>query len=558
MKKLIIILFFGACIFGGYAQSTCWELSGNKENTRSDFLGTADCMPIVFKTNSVERMRLLNNKSFLGIGLSDPQAALHLHLQVDARPCEFSLSNATRTLLKFTTPETGSNSNNGFSILSFATKDLLFQQHERANFSIKGVAGGLLIDTAGNIGIATDHPLAKLHIKDGNMMLSKDAPAMLGVPNSAILFSAVLSPTNSGSWGIEYLTSNENAGLNFWRNNSFNMGFNSALFLSDGGHVGIGTTDPRARLDINGSLKAQSAEILGTVSANVLNVQKINIADTLSANHLHAHSANISDLTITPEGNIGIGTSNPIQKLHIEGNTYLDGNLGVGTGNPTQKLHVVGTTYLNGNVGIGTATPQAKLDVTGDIAATGTFTINKGNVGCVSLGSATGQSLSYGTSYLGFNATRNNDLWALSGDGAHNGGGVIWSTVGGDIYFAAIPSTNGSSKTLTDAEIRNNIKLHLSNTGKLKAKEVSVTLAGWPDFVFINEYKLLPLTEVEQYIKQNNRLPHVPSAAEVEKEGVNLGEMNAILLQKIEEVTLYIIDLQKQMDEMKQMKGEKK
>ena len=71
---------------------------------------------------------------------------------------------------------------------------------------------------------------------------------------------------------------------------------------------------------------------------------------------------------------------------------------------------------------------------------------------------------------------------------------------------------------------------------------------------FEQDYNLLPLNEVEQYIKQNNRLPNVPSAAEVEEEGVNLGEMNAVLLPKVEELTLYIIDLQKQMDNLKQTK----
>ena len=71
---------------------------------------------------------------------------------------------------------------------------------------------------------------------------------------------------------------------------------------------------------------------------------------------------------------------------------------------------------------------------------------------------------------------------------------------------------------------------------------------------FEQDYNLLPLNEVEQYIKQNNRLPNVPSAAEVEEEGVNLGEMNAVLLQKVEELTLYIIDFQKQINELKQTK----
>ena len=75
--------------------------------------------------------------------------------------------------------------------------------------------------------------------------------------------------------------------------------------------------------------------------------------------------------------------------------------------------------------------------------------------------------------------------------------------------------------------------------------------------MFENDYNLLPLNEVEQYIKQNNRLPNIPSAQEIEENGLDLGEMQSKLLLKIEEMTLYILDLQKQIDELKQPKGEK-
>jgi hypothetical protein len=86
------------------------------------------------------------------------------------------------------------------------------------------------------------------------------------------------------------------------------------------------------------------------------------------------------------------------------------------------------------------------------------------------------------------------------------------------------------------------------------AKEIRVALPGtgcWPDYVFKKDYKLTPLNELEQFITQNQHLPNVPSAAEVEENGILLGEMNAILLQKVEELTLYILDLQKQITELK-------
>ena len=74
---------------------------------------------------------------------------------------------------------------------------------------------------------------------------------------------------------------------------------------------------------------------------------------------------------------------------------------------------------------------------------------------------------------------------------------------------------------------------------------------SWPDFVFGNNYKLMNLYELEQYINTNQHLPDVPAAQEVSANGIDLGEMNAILLQKVEELTLHIIELQKQIDELK-------
>ncbi len=90
--------------------------------------------------------------------------------------------------------------------------------------------------------------------------------------------------------------------------------------------------------------------------------------------------------------------------------------------------------------------------------------------------------------------------------------------------------------------------------GYVKAKEIKVTLTDWPDFVFEESYNRLSLPETEQYIKDNGHLPDVPSAQDVQENGVSLGDMNAMLLQKIEELTLHIIDLQKQIDELKQGK----
>lgn len=83
--------------------------------------------------------------------------------------------------------------------------------------------------------------------------------------------------------------------------------------------------------------------------------------------------------------------------------------------------------------------------------------------------------------------------------------------------------------------------------GSLLCEEVRIRLAtNWPDYVFAPTYKLKTLSDLEQYIQTNNHLPNVPSAADVDKKGgVDLGEMNVKLLEKIEELTLYVIEQHK-------------
>ena len=90
--------------------------------------------------------------------------------------------------------------------------------------------------------------------------------------------------------------------------------------------------------------------------------------------------------------------------------------------------------------------------------------------------------------------------------------------------------------------------------GNLKVKHLKVTLTDWPDYVFGGDHALMSLGELEAYIGEHQHLPGIPTAAEVEQEGADLGEMNRLLMEKVEELTLYIIDLQKQIDEMKSNK----
>jgi hypothetical protein len=93
----------------------------------------------------------------------------------------------------------------------------------------------------------------------------------------------------------------------------------------------------------------------------------------------------------------------------------------------------------------------------------------------------------------------------------------------------------------------------LSVDGMILAREVrvSVSQSVWADYVFDKNYKLTPLADVETYYKKNHHLPEIPSAAEVEQNGVDITDMNKLLLQKVEELTIYLVEQQKQIDALK-------
>lgn len=222
--------------------------------------------------------------------------------------------------------------------------------------------------------------------------------------------------------------------------------------------------------------------------------------------------------TLTPSGNFGLGTTSPSSRLHVNGDALIEGD-----------------TRVDGRF-----TASSRTCIGSDCQV-------------LTIGKAHTDGMNAGTAYLGFNAQASGTTWTSQSDGTDNGGAVIWANIFGDILFANIPSTNiNSSQTITEDALRSHINLRLGADGTLMAKEIKVTLTGWPDYVFDKGYNLMPLTETEQYIEANGHLPNVPSAAEVEADGMSVGEMNKVLLQKVEELTLYVIELQKQIDELKQ------
>ncbi|MCL2290276.1 MAG: hypothetical protein FWC34_06155 [Bacteroidetes bacterium] len=509
MKKIIFLLFFGAFFIGGYAQfdfqpvAVPWNTVGNTGTTNLNFLGTTDCKPLIFKTRNTERMRLSQNHSFLGIGLTDPQAPLHVHHQLDEMPCGEiiivdgngdstsvrSTSMLGRKVLQLTTPETGFANHNGFSIFSSFTKDVTLRQQEQGKFFIEGPGGGFMISPEGYIGMGTALPKQKLHIVDGNVVISKTSAKAPGSTNGSILFGAEYNSNTIPVWGIEYLSSDDPVeggyGLNFWKPHGGGQSLvNHALFLADNCNVGIGTNNPLAKLDVNGSLSADALTAQRVNITENLNVQDATIDRYLNAEELYASYARINLLSV--------------DDLYA---TYanIDGYLDVEADIRVQNANIEGSLWAQ-NANIADRIFAKELCI-GDEEAL------------------------WDPDYsplIKINAHHSNKAF------------VIKSWMFGEVFT-------------------------VYGDGLVCTREIRVSLQPdcWPDFVFENDYELRPLNEVEQFIIENKHLPNVPSAAEVEANGINLGEMNAILLQKVEELTLYIIQMQKEIDELKQAKGGK-
>jgi hypothetical protein len=106
---------------------------------------------------------------------------------------------------------------------------------------------------------------------------------------------------------------------------------------------------------------------------------------------------------------------------------------------------------------------------------------------------------------------------------------------------------------------QNTFGYKLAVNGTIGAKKVIVETTGvWPDYVFEGEYKLHTLKELENYITTNKHLPEIPTAQEIQENGQDLGEMNVKLLQKVEELTLYIIEQQKHIEEIRETQQQDK
>jgi len=163
----------------------------------------------------------------------------------------------------------------------------------------------------------------------------------------------------------------------------------------------------------------------------------------------------------------------------------------------------------------------------------------------------------YGSGYsvIGFGGNTNGYNRVFGRNNGTDDGLFLASATGRGVFFRP----NGSNVDAMVVAANYNVGIgtsspteKLSVNGNIRAKKLIISQTGWPDYVFSKSYKLKALSEVDQFIKTNNHLPDMPSAKEVENKGLDVGKAQVLLLKKIEEMTLYIIDLERRMAAMEQ------
>jgi trimeric autotransporter adhesin len=255
---------------------------------------------------------------------------------------------------------------------------------------------------------------------------------------------------------------------------------------------------------------------------------------------------------------ITVGSSNTIVGANVQALPGgLNNNIILADGQGNRRINV----DANGNTGIGTITPTAKLDIRGTYTTPdlngfstagnvlnvySTNTNGAGVGGVLALGGNTGLSTAtYPFAFI---------QGAQQTAGEYGGILSFWTTSNGGIngevnsanYQRMVINKIGNIGIGTVNAMDPDYRLFVEKG--IRTRKVKVDITAWPDYVFKPSYKLTPLNELEIFLLKNQHLPDVPSATEVEKNGIDLGTNQAILLKKVEELTLYMIDLNKKVE----------
>ncbi|MBO3700739.1 hypothetical protein [Roseivirga sp. E12] len=358
--------------------------------------------------------------------------------------------------------------------------------------------------TTGNAGIGTISPFSKLSFGTSNSNFNSRI-AFYEHTNDGSRFRGIgMANPASGIYGVGIWA----GGGTYIPNDT-----NAKMFIQDNGNIGMGTVSPLSRLHISPSSSG------GTPYDN----NGITVENT-TRSVLQMLTGNTGDQYLF------FGDSDKANRAWVGFNHNIDQM------NFTFHNSPGNFAFVNGNVGIGTTSPTEKLEIFNSVTTPGVVSLmsirndaSYVDVGRISAKQSTVEVARIGLPRAGGTNTGFLTFWTK----AHNSLNLTEKMRLDESGNLGIGTTSPTEK--------------LSVNGNILAKKVrvSVAAADWPDYVFASTYKLRPLNELEDYIKKNEHLPEVPSAQEVETDGLDLGDMDATLLKKVEELTLYLIEQDK-------------
>ncbi len=386
-----------------------------------------------------------------------------------------------------------------------------------------------------NVGIGTTIPAARLDVKAISNYVGQfngAAPMYMGIFENDI-YRGYWGSYSGAAEDVDFGTGSGTTGKLH-----FTIQATPRMTIDNAGRVGVGTTTPSHLFHVNGGdLFVQSSS--GLIRFGYNGGNEWQMATTGAGADLRWYTTTDGGTTVTPRhyfsqnGNVGLGGFS-------------------GPGVPIGRLDVLGS---------GTTSSTNTFLLRNSVGDTLLRMRDDGRMGIGYNGSSYGRTLNMGGTGINF----------YTANEAAFGGAifptdtslVIWSNSSVNNYLVFQPSwgNTGIGTYTPNAKLHlNGVQLIGSNSafpatgyqlsvdGKIIAEEVKVQLStSWPDYVFGEGYKLMPIDELEKSIQQNKHLPNIPSAADVTAEkGIVLGEMNRKLLEKIEELTLYIIQLKKE------------
>ena len=194
----------------------------------------------------------------------------------------------------------------------------------------------------------------------------------------------------------------------------------------------------------------------------------------------------------------------------------------------------------NSNVGIGVTQPNSRFDVDGILTIRQSIQLG-GQLSLNINDNLTYQNRSFGHYAVGWTP----DQWCT-------GGHTLWMSGYGGIRLFTAGAPRLSVSHWGNVGIgTENPQSKLDVAGTIRASEVKIEVTAGADYVFDENYDLKPLPEVEKFVRENKHLPEIPPERQMQEEGLSVNEFQIKLLQKIEELTLYVIDLKKENEDLK-------